>query len=212
MPLRTTTPTTPLSESMIAEIMTASPLPRSIEQSINMINDPVSPAQKCKGTNSDEQTPADFYPLPSRTRPTHPLSPSRRSNRFLALDGAPLHERASQKSQRADDDGQDEGAPEGDVVGVKHARQLGGRRDGAHLGLARMNDEGGVDLARGVFGDLLDEGVDEDVLGNADAEGAAEGVEEDGNGVYEKGTCQPGTGKEAHEGLSAHFRSACPWR
>lgn len=44
-------------------------------------------------------------------------------------------------------------------------------------------DDSGRTDAGGEFGDLLDEGVGEDVLGDGDGEGAAEGVEEDGDGV-----------------------------
>ena len=49
------------------------------------------------------------------------------------------------------------------------------------------DDERGVD-AFGVFGDLLDQGVGEDVLRNGDGYRAAEGVEEDGDCVcrYDK--------------------------
>ncbi len=44
------------------------------------------------------------------------------------------------------------------------------------------DDERGVD-ARRVFGDFGDQRVGEDVLGDGDGDGAAEGVEEDGYGV-----------------------------
>ena len=50
------------------------------------------------------------------------------------------------------------------------------------MGGAGGDDSGGTD-ACGMFWDFLDEGVGEDVLGDGDGEGAAEGVEEDGDGV-----------------------------
>lgn len=44
-------------------------------------------------------------------------------------------------------------------------------------------DDGGGIQARGQFGDLLDQGVGEDVLGDADGHRAAKAVEEDGHRV-----------------------------
>ena len=57
-----------------------------------------------------------------------------------------------------------------------------GRRDLADVGGAGVDDDERVD-GGGEAGQFLDQGVGEDVLGDGDADGAAEGVEENGDGA-----------------------------
>lgn len=92
------------------------------------------------------------------------------------------YEKRAPKRQYADRNGQDESPIDRQRVRQQHALQLTGRGHIPHVSSASSDDSGRTD-AGSVFWDFLDEGVGEDILGDGDGEGAAEGVEEDGDGV-----------------------------
>ena len=101
---------------------------------------------------------------------------------FLPFHTLPLEPQRKQERQARAGDREDERRRDGQIVRGEHAGQLGGRRDLPDMCGAGANDGPRID-AGGVQGDLLDEGVGEDVLGDGDGDGAAERVEEDGDRV-----------------------------
>lgn len=121
--------------------------------------------------------PLDALPLHLAQQPLASSSP-----RLLPPLKEETYKKRAAKRQGADGNGQDKSAVDSQIVRLQHALQLAGRRHIPHVGGAGRDDGSGTD-AGGVFWDFLNEGVGEDVLSDGDGKGAADGVEEDGDGV-----------------------------
>lgn len=117
------------------------------------------------------------------------------------------HQQRTGKTHSPHRNGQDERPLNGQIVRRQDSGQLSRGRDFADMRGAGGDDERGVDADR-VSGDFGDERVGEDVLGDGDGDGAAEGVEEDGDRVC--GTCQ--SAERWHAERSSEGRDRCGLR
>ena len=118
------------------------------------------------------------------TKPVHAQKTSSGATnlQLLPLYTLPLKQQRTEERETGTRNGHNEAPRHGKVVRGQDAGQLALGRHFSDVRGARGNDFRWID-AGSVFRDFLDQGVGEDVLRDGNGHGAAEGVEEDRDGV-----------------------------